>query len=295
LLDNVCSSVLYAAVRLVRAQTNDGPLLAVERGEEIHDLGLPPGADLGTHLQRGTAVLTDLATKAGGKPLSPFGLAAPIRPGKIVAVGLNYLDHIRESGVDPPNSPLLFAKFPSTVIGPEEPILLNPAIASRVDWEVELAVVIGHELRFADPEEAMNGVFGYTIANDVSARDVQFGDGQWIRGKNLDSFCPLGPCVVTVDEVPYPQRLSLQTRVNGEVVQDSSTSEMLFSVGEILAFCSRNFTLEPGDVVLTGTPWGVGEFMDPPRSLQPGDRVAMSIEGIGTLGNPVRELPDLRR
>jgi 5-carboxymethyl-2-hydroxymuconate isomerase len=280
-------------MRLVSARTSDGPLLAVKRGEEIHDLGLPPGADLRSLLQQDTGVLTDLAARAGETPLSAPGLAAPIRPGKIVAVGLNYLDHIRESGVDPPKSPLLFAKFPSTVIGPEEPIILNPAIAARVDWEIELAVIIGHALRFAGPEEALKAVFGYTIANDVSARDVQFGDGQWIRGKNLDSFCPLGPSVVTTDEIPDPQRLSLQTRVNGELVQNSSTSEMLFSVSEILAFCSRNFTLEPGDVVLTGTPWGVGEFMEPPRSLQPGDRLEMSIEGIGTLGNPVRGFPDL--
>jgi 2-keto-4-pentenoate hydratase/2-oxohepta-3-ene-1,7-dioic acid hydratase in catechol pathway len=282
-------------MRFASARTSDGPLLAVEQGEEIYDLGLPPGADLRSLFQGDVNALAELAARAEGTPLSAPGLAAPIRPGKIVAVGLNYVDHIRESGVDPPKSPLLFAKFPSIVIGPEEPILLNSAIAARVDWELELAVIVGRELRFAEPDEAMDAVFGYTIANDVSARDVQFGDGQWIRGKNMDSFCPLGPAVVTTDEVPDPQRLALQTRINGEIVQDSSTREMLFSVSEILAFCSRNFTLEPGDVVLTGTPWGVGEFMEPPRSLQPGDLVEMSIEGIGTLRNPVRELPDPRR
>jgi 2-keto-4-pentenoate hydratase/2-oxohepta-3-ene-1,7-dioic acid hydratase in catechol pathway len=132
-------------------------------------------------------------------------------------------------------------------------------------------------------------VFGYTVANDVSARDVQFGDGQWVRGKSLDTFCPLGPVVVTADEIEDPQSLGLRTRVNGELVQDSSTSEMVFGVAELVSYCSHSFTLEPGDVILTGTPWGCGEFMDPPRSLAPGDVVEVEVDGIGTLRNPVEE------
>jgi 5-carboxymethyl-2-hydroxymuconate isomerase len=132
-------------------------------------------------------------------------------------------------------------------------------------------------------------VFGYTVANDVSARDVQFGDGQWVRGKSLDTFCPLGPVVVTADEIEDPQSLGLRTRVNGELVQDSSTSEMVFGVAELVSYCSHSFTLEPGDVILTGTPWGCGEFMDPPRSLSPGDVVEVEVDGIGTLRNPVEE------
>jgi 2-keto-4-pentenoate hydratase/2-oxohepta-3-ene-1,7-dioic acid hydratase in catechol pathway len=204
-----------------------------------------------------------------------------------VCVGLNYLDHIRESGAEPPAEPLIFAKFPSAVIRSGDPIPIDDELTKRVDWEVELAVVIGRTARRVDAAHALDYVRGYTVANDVSARDLQFGDGQWVRGKSLDGFCPLGPEVVTTDEIPDPQALALRTTVNGEVMQDSSTSEMVFGVAELLAFCSRSFTMEPGDVLLTGTPWGCGEFMDPPRSLRPGDVVEVSIEGIGTLSNPV--------
>jgi 5-carboxymethyl-2-hydroxymuconate isomerase len=142
-------------------------------------------------------------------------------------------------------------------------------------------------MRRVKPADALDHVFGYTVANDVSARDVQFADGQWVRGKSLDTFCPLGPVVVTPDEIGDPQKLALRTRVNGETVQDSSTAEMIFSVAELLAFCSLSFTLERGDVLLTGTPWGCGEFMNPRRSLRPGDIVETEVEGIGVLRNPV--------
>lgn len=213
-------------------------------------------------------------------------LAAPVRPGKIVAVGMNYRDHIREAGALTPESPIVFAKFPSCVTGPFDPIVL-PAVAQRVDWEGELAVVISREMRSVDVGEALDYVFGYTVANDVSARDVQFSDGQWVRGKSFDTFCPLGPVIVTADEVPDPQALRLITRINGEVVQDSSTAEMLFGVAELLAFCSQSFTLDAGDILLTGTPWGCGEFMDPPRALAVGDLVETEIVGIGALKNPV--------
>jgi 5-carboxymethyl-2-hydroxymuconate isomerase len=174
------------------------------------------------------------------------------------------------------------------VIGPNEAIEIDPEISERVDWEVELAVVIGTMARRVSVDRALDHVFGYTVANDVSARDVQFSDGQWVRGKSLDTFCPLGPAVVTADDVPNPQALRLSTMVNDRLVQDSSTSEMLFGVRELIAFCSRSFTLEPGDVVLTGTPWGCGEFMSPKQSLQPGDVVVCAVEGIGELRNPVR-------
>lgn len=204
---------------------------------------------------------------------APVDLRAPLRPGTIVGIGLNYRDHAREAGIEVPEQPLAFAKFPSAVIGPGDPIVIDVSLTERVDWEVELAVVIGRSMRDVAAADALEHVFGYTIANDVSARDVQFGDGQWVRGKSFDSFCPLGPVVVTRDEVPDPQALRLGTRVNGETVQDSSTSEMVFSVAELLAFCSRSFTLDPGDLLLTSTPWGCGEFMQPRRSLQPGDVV----------------------
>lgn len=274
-------------MKLGRIETANGDRLAVET--EDGWAPLPAGhADIRRLIEEGPRRLPELVEEAGEAPGEAW-LAAPLRPGKIVAIGLNYLDHARESGVEPPPKPLVFAKFPSTVIGPEETIVLNSGVAERVDWEGELAVVVGGTLRNAEPESALEAVFGYTIANDVSARDVQFADGQWIRGKNLDTFCPLGPVVLTADEVPDPQALALRTTVNGETVQDSTTAEMIFGVAELLAFCSRSFTLEPGDVLLTGTPWGCGEFMDPRRSLADGDRVEVTIPGIGTLGNPVRD------
>jgi 2-keto-4-pentenoate hydratase/2-oxohepta-3-ene-1,7-dioic acid hydratase in catechol pathway len=271
-------------MRLAQVQTSTGSALAVEGDDGWRPLDLDH-ADLVALLQHGGGEVP--APAADAAPLVDPRLLAPLRPGKIVAIGLNYLDHVRESGVEPPPRPLVFAKFPSTVIGPEQEIVLNPAVAERVDWEGELAVIVGRPLTKATPEQALEAVFGYTIANDVSARDVQFADGQWIRGKNLDSFCPLGPVVVSADEVPDPQDLRLRTTVNGETVQDASTSLMIFKIAELLSFCSHSFTLEPGDAMLTGTPWGCGEFMDPRRSLAHGDVVEVSVSGIGSLRNPV--------
>jgi 2-keto-4-pentenoate hydratase/2-oxohepta-3-ene-1,7-dioic acid hydratase in catechol pathway len=175
------------------------------------------------------------------------------------------------------------------VIGADEPIRLPLDVTRRVDWEVELAVVIGRRAHGVAVGDALQHVYGYTVANDVSARDLQFSDGQWVRAKSLDTFCPLGPVLVTADEIPDPQALSLACRVNGELVQDSTTDLMVFGVAELISFCSHSFTLEPGDVLLTGTPWGCGEFMDPKRSLAPGDVVECEIGGIGTLRNPVVE------
>lgn len=216
--------------------------------------------------------------------------AAP-GPGKIVAIGLNYMDHVREAGMAAPKRPLVFTKLATSVIGDGDAIEIDRAVTQRVDWEVELAVVIGRRMRGVAAADALGHVCGYTVANDVSARDVQFGDGQWVRGKSLDTFCPLGPVIVPAAEIPDPQALALRTRVNGETVQDSTTAEMVFGVAELLSFCSHSFTLEPGDVVLTGTPWGCGEFMDPVRSLQHGDVVEVEVDGIGTLHNPVVERP----
>jgi 5-carboxymethyl-2-hydroxymuconate isomerase len=214
-------------------------------------------------------------------------LAPPLRPGKIVAIGLNYLDHIRESGLPHPAQPLVFAKFPSSIAGPNDAIVVDPELTALVDWEVELGVVVGRPMRNVAAGAALDYVFGYTVGNDVSARDVQFAESQWTRGKSFDTFCPVGPVVVTPDEIPDPQALALSTRVNGELMQDSTTSEMLFGVAELLAFCSRSFTLEPGDLLLTGTPWGCGYFMDPPRTLVAGDVVECEVERIGVLRNPV--------
>ncbi|HWK30173.1 MAG TPA: fumarylacetoacetate hydrolase family protein [Solirubrobacter sp.] len=206
---------------------------------------------------------------------------------KIVAIGLNYMDHVRESGATPPSTPLVFCKFTTAVIGDGDAIQIPKAVTERVDWEVELAVVIDRTARNVAVEDALGYVRGYTVANDVSARDLQLSDGQWVRAKSLDTFCPLGSELVQVGD---PQTLRLLTRVNGEVVQDSNTSEMIFGVAELISFCSHSFTLEPGDVILTGTPWGCGEFMDPKRSLKDGDVVEVEIEGVGMLRNPVIEV-----
>jgi 2-keto-4-pentenoate hydratase/2-oxohepta-3-ene-1,7-dioic acid hydratase in catechol pathway len=265
-------------VRLARIRIDDGqPVAAIERDRG----GLHPlASDLPAFLEGQTP--TPVA-----EPVSEAVRLAPVAPGKVVAIGLNYLDHIRESGLERPAQPLIFAKFPSSVVGPDEEIRLPLSLTERVDWEVELAAVIGRRARDVAPEDALAHVLGYTVANDVSARDLQFGDGQWVRGKSLDTFCPLGPVVVTADEIPDPQALHLECRVNGEVMQAATTDLMVFGVAELISYCSRNFTLEPGDVLLTGTPWGCGEFMDPKRSLAPGDVVECEIDGIGILRNPV--------
>jgi 2-keto-4-pentenoate hydratase/2-oxohepta-3-ene-1,7-dioic acid hydratase in catechol pathway len=228
--------------------------------------------------------------KAARAGISVPVLGPPLRPGKIVAIGLNYRDHVRETGMEAPDRPLVFAKFTSSVIASGESIEIDPSVTERVDWEGELAVVVGRQLRRASERDALAAVFGYTIANDVSARDVQFAESQWVRAKSMDTFCPIGPMIVTPDELSDPQDLLLQTRVNGEVVQSTSTAEMIFGIAELLSFCSRSFTLEPGDVLLTGTPWGCGDFMSPRRWLKDGDAVEVEIDGIGVLSNPVRDV-----
>jgi 2-keto-4-pentenoate hydratase/2-oxohepta-3-ene-1,7-dioic acid hydratase in catechol pathway len=269
-------------VRLSAITTEDGPASVVSDAEGGR---VDPGEAEALVASLGAAAAGPLA---GGQVTGP--LLAPLRPGKIVAIGLNYLDHIREAGMQPPERPLVFAKFPSSTAGPHQNIVIDPALTERVDWEVELAVVVGRAMRAVPAAKALEYVLGYTVANDVSARDVQFADGQWVRAKSFDTFCPIGPTVVSRDEIPDPQGLRLTTKVNGETVQDSSTAEMVFGVAELLAFCSGSFPLMPGDLLLTGTPWGCGEFMDPPRSLRDRDVVECAVEGIGSLRNTVRRL-----
>jgi 2-keto-4-pentenoate hydratase/2-oxohepta-3-ene-1,7-dioic acid hydratase in catechol pathway len=214
-------------------------------------------------------------------------VTAPIeRPGKIVCVGLNYRDHAKEQGADLPTTPMLFAKWQTALIGPGEPIVL-PTISDQVDYEGELGVVIGERAKAVPEERALDVVAGYVCANDVSARDLQFGDGQFTRGKSLDTFCPVGPQLVAPAEVGDPQTLRIRTVLNGEVVQDGTTADMVFSVAELIAFISEAITLEPGDLVLTGTPAGVGVWRDPKLFLRDGDEISVEIERIGTLSNPV--------
>jgi 2-keto-4-pentenoate hydratase/2-oxohepta-3-ene-1,7-dioic acid hydratase in catechol pathway len=210
------------------------------------------------------------------------------RPGKIVCVGLNYHDHAEEGGQDLPKAPLLFAKWPNTLIGDGEPIVLPPD-STQVDYEAELGVVIGTTAKHVSERDALDAVAGYICLNDVTARDMQFGDGQWTRGKSPDTFCPVGPRLVPRDEIGDPQALAIRCIVNGETLQDSSTSQMIFSVAEIIAYVTRVITLEPGDLIATGTPAGVGVFRDPQVLLQDGDEVSVEIEGLGTLTNPVQK------
>ena len=210
------------------------------------------------------------------------------RPGKIICVGLNYKDHAAEQGTDLPTAPLLFAKWPNTLIGPGEPIVIPPE-AEQVDYEAELGVVIGSRARRVSEAQALDAVRGYVCVNDVSARDLQFADGQWTRGKSPDTFCPVGPRLVPREEVPDPQALAIRCLVNGEVLQDSSTAQMVFSVAEIIAYVSRTITLEPGDLIATGTPAGVGVFRDPKVLLGDGDEVTVEVEGLGALTNPVQQ------
>jgi 5-carboxymethyl-2-hydroxymuconate isomerase len=215
-------------------------------------------------------------------------LGVPLqRISKLACVGLNYADHIRETGLDAPERPLIFAKFASSVVADGVPIRWPDGLTDQVDWEAELTVVIGREMTAVAPEDALDGVFGYTVANDVSARDLQFADVQWVRAKSIDTFCPLGPVVVTGGEFGDPQDKRILSRVNGKVMQDSTTAEMIFSVAQIISFLSHSCTLEPGDVILTGTPWGVGGFRTPPVFLEEGDVVEVEVEGIGVLTNPV--------
>ena len=209
------------------------------------------------------------------------------RPQKIVCVGLNYRDHAEEQRAPLPERPILFAKWPNTLIGPGDPIVI-PEISENVDYEAELGVVIGSRVRGVSVEAALEAVAGYVCVNDVSARDLQFGDVQWTRGKSPDSFCPVGPELVPASDVPDPQALGIRAVLNGEVMQESSTANMVFGVAEIVAFVSQAITLEPGDLIATGTPAGVGAFRKPPVFLQPGDEITIEIDGIGALTNPVR-------
>ena len=239
------------------------------------------------HNDQGVMALTD-------RIVQPVRYLAPVIPTGIVCVAANYAEHARESGAADNEHPVLFLKLPGAVQDPDGPIVLPRQLRSdQVDYEGELAVVVGQTCRNVTPEEALGYVLGYTCANDVSARDwqKQWGGGQFCRGKMFDTFCPLGPALATPDEIPDPQNLSIRTRLNGELMQEGHTSQMTFSIAELIAFISGSTTLLPGTVVLTGTPAGVGAARDPQVFLQPGDQVSVEIEKIGTLSNPVIEEP----
>jgi 2-keto-4-pentenoate hydratase/2-oxohepta-3-ene-1,7-dioic acid hydratase in catechol pathway len=231
--------------------------------------------------------LDDPALQDAVTPLDSVELLSPVtNPEKVICVGQNYRDHCLEQGQPIPESPILFAKFPTSVQNPGAPIL-HHRITSQLDYEAELAVIIGRRGKHIAKEDAYNYVAGYACANDVSARDIQFGDKQWVRGKSFDASMPLGPALVTTDEIPDPQSLGIRCVVNGNVLQDSNTSNLIFDVPYLIWFISQMVTLSPGDILITGTPPGVGIFRNPPILLQPGDVVTVEIEKIGSITNPV--------
>jgi 2-keto-4-pentenoate hydratase/2-oxohepta-3-ene-1,7-dioic acid hydratase in catechol pathway len=209
-------------------------------------------------------------------------------PQKVVCVGLNYADHAEEGDNPIPDEPVLFSKFPTAITGPGDDIVWDPDYTGQVDYEAELVVVVGREARNVEAEEAREYVAGVTVGNDVSARDLQHGDGQWVRGKSLDTFAPTGPELVTLDDVGDPHDLAIWTEVDGERLQESTTANLIFGIDELVSFCSRAFTLRPGDLLFTGTPPGVGVYREPQRLLDDGDTVTVGVEGVGELTNGCR-------
>jgi 2-keto-4-pentenoate hydratase/2-oxohepta-3-ene-1,7-dioic acid hydratase in catechol pathway len=218
---------------------------------------------------------------------SEVRVLAPVRrPDKIVCVGRNYREHCSEQGAEAPSSPILFAKWPRSIIGPGEAIE-RPSFTSKLDYEGEIVVVIGRGGKNIPRDRALEHVFGYSAANDVSARDLQKSDGQWLRAKSCDTFCPLGPCVATADAFPDPSAIRVRTWVNGQQRQEAPASDMIFAIPVLIEFISAAFRLEPGDLILTGTPPGVGAYREPREFLEPGHVVRVEVEGVGALENPV--------
>jgi len=238
-------------------------------------------------LQNDSGLLAEALAKGWLIPRQHAYWFAPVpRPGKLICIGLNYRDHAAESNMAIPEQPVVFSKFTTAVIAPGEPVVL-PTGSTQVDYEAELAVVIGRRAKHVSAARAMDYVLGYTCLNDVSARDFQFADGQWQRGKSCDTFAPMGPIIVTSDIVTNPHNLSIKLLLNGNTMQDSNTDQFIFQVPELIEFLSRTITLEPGDVIATGTPPGVGFARKPPVFLQPDDRMEVVIEKVGWLNNVV--------
>jgi 2-keto-4-pentenoate hydratase/2-oxohepta-3-ene-1,7-dioic acid hydratase in catechol pathway len=277
------------AIRLGGLITVDG----VERVVDLNQVNPRIPADMILFLHGGAELLglAEKALKAAKpehwQPRSAVKLMAPIpRPGKIIAIGQNYLEHAKESGASKPPFPIIFAKYANAVIGPGDPIVI-PAAVTKPDYEGELAVVIGKHGRNVPEAEALSYVAGYMPLNDVSARDWQNRTGQWVIGKTCDTFCPMGPALVTADEVPDPQNLHVRTVIGPDVLQVGFTGDMIFSVAHLIADMTQVMTVEPGDVIATGTPPGIGAARTPPRWLKPGDVVRIEIDGVGVLENPV--------
>lgn len=285
------------------AEADEAPWTGVVTPNEdvvnVHVAGSAAGFDLPTgtrglleawEWQRKVELTVEYAEETGTGLLDAADVtpSAPLTdPQKIVCVGLNYRDHAEEGDNPIPDEPILFSKYPTALNGPGDEIRWDPELTQKVDFEAELVIVIGRKARRVDEAEAAACIAGYTVGNDVSARDLQHGDGQWVRGKTLDTFAPIGPSIVTADDID-PTDLRIWTDVNGDRQQDSSTAEFIFGPDELVSFCSQAFTLLPGDVIFTGTPPGVGVYQDPPNLLEDGDTVTVGIEGIGELTNTCR-------
>ena len=268
------------SVRLISFSIDGGPARAgICDGELVRDTGLP----MRELLARGTRSPQPVAEhRRAGIEVLP---AVP-DPGKIMCIGRNYREHAAEQGAEAPEAPLVFAKYASALVTDGDPIRLPP-ITERVDWEAELVAVIGRRCKHVSEADAWGVIAGYTVMNDVSARDLQRGDGQWTRAKSLDTFAPLSPELVTADEIADPHALAIRCWVNDRLMQDSTTGAMIHTIPALVAHLSSAFTLEPGDLIATGTPAGVGAFRDPPVFLQPGDVVRCEVEGVGSVENPV--------
>ncbi|MCM2423080.1 fumarylacetoacetate hydrolase family protein [Streptomyces sp. RKAG293] len=297
-------------MRLITYTHNDAPdRLGAQLDDRVVDLAALAGhagtelpADLLSFIRSGSAALDAARELLSGDPagwpagavhpLADVELRAPLRPGKVVGVGLNYVEHVAESSrtldtaKELPDRPVLFGKPATAITGPGRPILHNADLTTQLDWECELAVVIGRTAFRVSEADAWDHIFGYSIINDISARD-QRRSGQWFFSKGQDSYAPFGPAVVTADAVGDPMALDLSLRVNDVIKQKSNTRHMLFPIARLIADITSGMTLEPGDVIATGSPSGVGAGMVPPEFLQPGDLVEATIEGIGTLSNPV--------
>ena len=282
-------------MKLATIEKNGQKSLGIIEGDLVYLVsGTEMPATMLELIRGGKEALGQVAERHAKREFKSFLMAethirAPIdNPQKIMAIGHNYMDHIREQNAPVPTHPLLFAKFPSSIIGPGETITWDENLTKQVDIEAELGVVIGRKARRISVDEALDYVFGYTVLNDVSARDLQYGDKQWVRGKSLDTFCPIGPVIVTSDEIPNPQNLHLNSQINDFVLQDSNTKEMIFTVAFLISYLSQAFTLEPGDLIASGTPKGVGMYRNPQIFLKDGDIITVEVEKIGKIINPAK-------
>ncbi|MFE2938419.1 fumarylacetoacetate hydrolase family protein [Streptomyces sp. NPDC059255] len=258
-------------MRIATARVDGGVTTVVDDGQgwrtsRVPALDVVTGADAGP------------GDRVAGERLE---FLLPYRPPTIHGIGLNYADTVAEMGWKTPTAPYLFPKLSSSACGPHDDIVVDLALTSRADWEAELGVVIGRPAKSVPVDEAMSYVAGYVAADDLSARDLQEQDGQWVRGKGLDTFCPLGPWILTKDEVPDPQQVAIRTWVNGRLMQNGTTASMIFGIAELVSYCSSFFTLAPGDVILSGTPAGCGDFRSPAVALRPGDVIEIEVAGLG--------------